>query len=70
MPPTATGLGLAELAQEGDEEQQPPSASLDPVAFSFRLAANLPLGDELRQQLLAAESLIDRCGFGVFSSID
>jgi len=67
-------LGLAQLAQKAEEEDQdqnqeqeqaaaPPGTAggQDPVAFSFRLAANLPLDDEQRQKLLAAESVVDRC---------
>lgn len=68
---TATGLDLVQLAQE--EQEQPPSSlpstmTADPVAFSFRLAANLPLDDELRQRLLAADTLVDRCVLGSDSS--
>lgn len=64
----ATGLGLVELAAH-DEESTPEEhqhAAMDAVTFSFRLAANLPLTDELRQQLLAAETVVDRCVPGLF----
>lgn len=56
----ATGLGLVELAAHDEEH-----AAMDVVTFSFRLAANLPLTDELRQQLLAAETVVDRCVRGL-----
>lgn len=60
----ATGLELAQLVQEEQEQEQAsslPAVPADPVAFAFRLAANLPLDDELRQRLLAADTLVDRC---------
>lgn len=35
-------------------------AALDPSAFSYRLAANLPLDDEARQDLLSLPSAAER----------
>jgi hypothetical protein len=34
--------------------------SQDPVTFSYRLGANLPLSDEERQRLLSVDSLVLR----------
>lgn len=63
----ATGLGLVELAHADEptnqQEHQPATepTAMDAVAFSFRLSANLPLDDEVRQRLLASDTVVDRC---------
>ncbi len=55
----ATGSQLAGMAapKEGHDET---SEEEDPVAFSYRLAANLPLTDAMRLQLLSTESVVYR----------
>lgn len=60
----ASGLALARLAeeQEGEDgrEEDVVGVAVEPVAFSFRLAANLPLEDKTRQALLSMDSVVYR----------
>jgi len=64
----ASGLALARLAEkqegedgrEGGREEDVVGVAVEPVAFSFRLAANLPLDDKARQELLSMESVVYR----------
>ncbi len=64
----ASGMALARLVekQEGEHkghsggEEDTADISVEPVAFSFRLAANLPLDDKARQELLSMQSAVYR----------
>ncbi|GAB5032748.1 protein cereblon [Nannochloropsis oceanica] len=64
----ASGLAFTRLleSQEGEGERHGRGGediaglTVEPVAFSFRLAANLPLDDIARQELLSMESAVYR----------
>lgn len=53
-----TGSQLAGMAAPKEEHDQ--NCEEDPVAFSHRLAANLPLTDAMRLRLLSTESVVYR----------
>jgi hypothetical protein len=52
--------GAARPEGEGLESSELTEAQQNPVAFSYRLGANLPLDDNARQQLLSTDSLVHR----------